>query len=211
MKEWPSKAVCNKDWFIDCSVDLLLQFPDNLPCSVALQPAAHDVGKVRTWRRNRSDEVNASQDGDTSSLFFFCSNVPWSLRSKRSALRARTLKYANGESQREAWGVHRQLHLPLNRRRTVAEWKKISLLTFQFFIWLFVLFPPLRPTGAWWSWCSGRSSTLQKAREWRPLLKPPGTSSCRTNRFMSRPVWTKRWDAAQTLKTQHDTFFFQRT
>lgn len=139
MKEWPNKAVCNKDWFIDCSVDLLLQFPDNLPCSVALQPAAHDVGKVRTWRRNRSDEVNASQDGDTSSLFFFCSNVPWSLRSKRSALRARMLKYANGESQREAWGVHHQLHLPLNRRRTVAEWKKISLLRFQFFIWLFAL------------------------------------------------------------------------
>lgn len=80
-----------------------------------------------------------SQDGDTSSLFFFCSNVPWSLRSKRSALRARMLKYANGESQREAWGVHRQLHLPLNRRRTVAEWKKISLLRFQFFIWLFAL------------------------------------------------------------------------
>lgn len=24
------------------------QFPDNLPCSVALQPAPHDVGKVRT-------------------------------------------------------------------------------------------------------------------------------------------------------------------
>lgn len=28
------------------------QFPDNLPCSVALQPAPHDVGKVTTTRRS---------------------------------------------------------------------------------------------------------------------------------------------------------------
>jgi len=40
--------------------------------------------------------LNMSRDGDTSS-FFFCSNVLWSLRSKRSALRARMQKYASGE------------------------------------------------------------------------------------------------------------------
>lgn len=35
-------------WLIDI-VFLSSQFPDNLPCSVALQPAPHDVGKVRSW------------------------------------------------------------------------------------------------------------------------------------------------------------------
>lgn len=67
------------------------QFPDNLPCSVALQPAPHDVGKVKT--RGRS-AVKANTDGDSSSL---CSNVPLSLRSKPSARRAKTLKSASGE------------------------------------------------------------------------------------------------------------------
>lgn len=72
-----------------------LQFPDNLPCSVALQPAPHDVGKVRTCGQTGADEA---LDGDASSSLSPCSNVPWSSRSKRSARRARTLKFASGES-----------------------------------------------------------------------------------------------------------------
>lgn len=151
-----------------------------------------------------------------------CSNVQWSLRSKRSALRVKMLKSANGESE---------LICPDSEKQKTRSWRFVSSvfvnkenktykallgpfikkvkLTQSLQVWIFRhIFSVLCPTGAQWSWCSGKSSTPQRVREWRPQLKPPGTLSCLTNHCMSRPVWTKRWVtsyysvSSHTLNTQ---------
>lgn len=75
------------------------QFPDNLPCSVCLQPAPHDVGKVRpSCVSCLLLSVNPVGDNHASSVSSLCSNVQWNSRSKCLAPRARMQKCASGES-----------------------------------------------------------------------------------------------------------------
>ena len=53
--------------------------------------------------------------------------------------------------------------------------------------------PLVVPTGTLFAWSSARCSTPRSAPAPNPWQRPPGSSSCRTNRCTWRRPWTKRW------------------
>ncbi len=192
--------ICLLTWFLLQSrlwrlTDSLLpssQFPDNLPCSVALQPAAHDVGKVRWWLRERtgSDEVNTSQKADVlSSSVAMCGGVWDQSVQRRESGRQSAQTVSLSYSDIIFRGRHTEFHSLQSVTRTLCVSSVLSFLTC--------------PTGAQCRWCSGRFNTHRRAKERRPLLRSRRTSSCRKNHFTSRPVWTKRWGPQIKTKLLH--------